>query len=126
MREYAGERGVPATPGETTLEVADGVLTATTSDDGVPVIRTRARVGEIAAVGRGAASLHHRHERQPHERPLPLHAELVQPWEVLSFEFLAPDHSLSALRPADPLEVTWGFYSPNASFCYASGEEPIG
>ena len=54
MREYVSERGVPATPGETTLEIADGVLTATTSDDGVPVIRTRARVGdEIAVVGKG-------------------------------------------------------------------------
>ncbi len=31
----------------------------------------------------------------------------------------------SALRPADPLQVTWGFYSPNASFCYPGGEGPL-
>jgi hypothetical protein len=50
---------------------------------------------------------------------------LVQPWEVLAFDFLVPDHAVSALRPADPLQVTWGFSSPNASFCYPGGEEPV-
>jgi hypothetical protein len=39
-------------------------------------------------------------------------------------EFLDPEHPIYALRPADPLEVTWGFYSPNASFCYPGGEGP--
>src|SRR5262249_4983831 len=53
MRGYASKRGVPASPGETTLEIADGVLTATTSADGTPVIRTTARVGEVAVTGRG-------------------------------------------------------------------------
>jgi hypothetical protein len=126
MREYVSERGVPATPGETTLEIADGVLTATTSDDGVPVIRTRARVGEVAVVGRGQLRYITDIDGTLTSGLYPFHAGLVQPWEVLSLEFLEPDHSLSALRPADPLEVTWGFYSPNASFCYPGGEEPIG
>jgi hypothetical protein len=126
MREYVGERGVPATPGETTLEIADGVLTATTSDDGVPVIRTRARVGEVAVVGRGQLRYITDIDGTLTSGLYPFQAGLVQPWEVLSLEFLEPDHSLSALRPAEPLEVTWGFYSPNASFCYPGGEEPIG
>jgi hypothetical protein len=125
MREYVGERGVPATPGETILEIADGVLTATTSDDGVPVIRTRARVGEVAVVGRGQLRYITDKNGTLTSGLYPFNAGLVQPWEVLSFEFLEPDHSLSALRPADPLEVTWGFYSPNSSFCYPGGEEPI-
>jgi hypothetical protein len=38
---------------------------------------------------------------------------------------LAPGHPVYALRPADPLEVTWGFYSPKASFCYPGGEGPL-
>ena len=50
VRAYAAERGVPAEPGETILEIADGVLTATTIVDGAPIIRTRARVGRA---GRG-------------------------------------------------------------------------
>jgi hypothetical protein len=125
MREYVGERGVAATPGETTLEIADGVLTATTSDDGVPVIRTRARVGEVAVVGRGQLRYITDKGGTLTSGLYPFNAGLVQPWEVLSFEFLEPGHSLAALRPADPLEVTWGFYSPNSSFCYPGGEEPI-
>ncbi len=36
-------------------------------------------------------------------------------------EFLDPSHPVYALRPADPLEVTWGFYSPDAGFCYPGG-----
>ncbi len=44
---------------------------------------------------------------------------------MTGFEFLEPDHPVSALRPADPLQVTWGFYSPSASFCYPGGEGPL-
>jgi hypothetical protein len=45
---------VPAEPGETVLEISDGVLTATSSADGTEIIRTTARVGdEIAGVARG-------------------------------------------------------------------------
>jgi hypothetical protein len=127
MREYVAERGVPAEPGETTLEIADGVLTATTSADGVPVIRTRARVGdEIAVVGRGQLRYVTDIDGTLTSGLYPFTGGLVQPWEVLSFEFLEPEHPVSALRPADPLEVTWGFYSPDMSFCYPGGVEPIG
>ena len=54
MREYAAERGVPASPGTTTVEVHGHDLVATTSVDGLPIIRTRARIGKkIGAVARG-------------------------------------------------------------------------
>jgi hypothetical protein len=52
-------------------------------------------------------------------------AEPVAPFEVLSLEFLEPSHSSYALRPKEPLEVTWGFYAPRASFCYPGGEEAL-
>jgi len=45
MRDYAARRGVPASPGETTLELEGDRLTATTFEDGRPVIRSIARVG---------------------------------------------------------------------------------
>jgi hypothetical protein len=125
MREYVSERGVPASPGETALEISDGLLTASTSADGVPVIRTRVRVGdEIAGTARG--QLRYLTGRHDHERALPFTLSAVQPWEVLGMEFLAPDHPVSALRPAEPLQVTWGFYSPDAAFCYPGGEERVG
>lgn len=126
MRAYAAQRGVPAGPGETTLVIEDGILTATTSADGTPVIRTTARVGdEIAVVGRGQLRYLTDVDGTLMSGLYPFNAGLVQPWEVLTFEFLEPSHPVSALRPADPLQVTWGFYSPNASFCYPGGEGPV-
>ena len=35
-------------------------------------------------------------------------------------------HPVHALRPADPLTITFGFYSPAISFCYPGGEGPLG
>jgi hypothetical protein len=126
MRGYASERGVPAEPGETVLEIADGVLTATTSADGVEVIRTTARVGdEIAGVARGQLRYITDVGGTLTSGLYPFVLTAVEGWEVTSFEFLEPDHPVSALRPADPLEVTWGFYSPSSSFCYPGGVEPV-
>lgn len=124
--EMRSSRGVPASAGETTLEITDGILTATTSADGAPVIRTTVRGGRRdLGGGARAASLHHRCAGSAHERALPVRRGIVQPWEVLSFEFLEANHPVYALRPADPLQVTWGFYSPNASFCYPGGESAL-
>lgn len=126
MTEYAAARGVPAGAGTTTLEIADGILTATTSADGVPVIRTTARVGdEIAMVGSGQLRYVTDVDGTLTSGLYPFVASLVQPWEVLTFDFLEPNHPVYALRPADPLTVTWGFYSPDAGFCYPGGEGPL-
>jgi hypothetical protein len=126
MRDYASLRGVPAESGETVLEISGGVLTATTSAGGVPVIRTTATVGdEIAVVGRGQLRYITHVDGTLASGLYPFVAGLVQPWEVTALEFLEPDHPVSALRPAEPLQVTWGFYSPNSSFCYPGGEGPL-
>ena len=126
MRAYAEKVGVPASAGETKLEIADGILTATTWSDGVAVIRSTVRVGdEVAVTGRGQLRSIPELDGAQISGNYPFTAGLVQPWEVLKFEFLEPDHPVSALRPADPLEVTWGFYSPNASFAYPGGQGPI-
>ena len=55
----------------------------------------------------------------------PFVASLAAGWEVTNMEFLDPSHSIYALRPASPLEVTWGFYSGDAAFCYPGGEGPV-
>ena len=125
MRDYVSIRGVPATPGETVLEIADGVLTATTSADGVEIIRTTVTVGEVAFTGRGQLRYITDVDGTLTSGLYPFVAGMVQPWEVTKLEFLEPGHPVSALRPAEPLEVTWGFYSPNSSFCYPGGEGPI-
>ena len=55
----------------------------------------------------------------------PYVATLDDPWEVESLEFLEPSHPSYALRPADPLQILWGFHSRHASFCYPGGETVV-
>ncbi|MFI6455566.1 hypothetical protein ACIBF6_28870 [Streptosporangium amethystogenes] len=52
----------------------------------------------------------------------PFVAEPVDPFEIVSLEFLEPSHSVHALRPTEPLQIVWGFYSPRSSFTYPGGE----
>jgi len=126
IREYAIARGVPATPGETTLELDGKRLVATTFADGVEVIRSTARVGKASgAIGRGQLRYITEVDGTLTAGLYPFVAELVDPFEVLTLEFLEPDHPVSALRPAQPLEVTWGFHSPRSAFCYPGGEGPL-
>ncbi|HLL45103.1 MAG TPA: hypothetical protein VK399_00245 [Longimicrobiaceae bacterium] len=129
MREYAAERGVPAGPGSTTLEVQGCVATATTSVDGTPIIRTRARVGDVADIVLGGQLRYiTRVKNRLVAGNYPYVGELVSTFEVQSIEFLAPDHPVYALRPASPLQVVAGssFYAPRDSFVYPGGEEDIG
>ncbi len=129
MREYAAERGVPAGSGSTTLEVAGGIATATTSVEGRPIIRTRARVGEVADLVLGGQL---RYITKVKNRLIagnyPYIGELVSTFEVQSIEFLDPQHPVYALRPASPLQVVTGssFYAPRDSFVYPGGEDDIG
>lgn len=127
MTAYAAERGVPAQPGgETVLEISGGVLTATTSQNGTALIRTTANVGDsVAMVGKGQLSYLTKVNGQLVRGLYPFVASLLDGWQVTSMEFLDPSHPIYALRPASPLEVTWGFYSPDAGFCYPGGEGPV-
>lgn len=129
MREYARERGVPTTVGSTTLELENGIVTATTYSDGTPIIRSRASVGnqfEIIAAGQL------RYITQVKNRLIsgnyPYIGELANNFQVLSIEFLAPSHPVYALRPASPLQVVAAssFYAPRDSFVYPGGEEDMG
>ncbi|MEU5949176.1 hypothetical protein ABZ793_26940 [Micromonospora sp. NPDC047465] len=126
VRDYAATRGVPASAGTTTIEVKGHRLVATTEADGVPVIRTTARVGRTGdAVNRGQLRYLTRLDGRLLSGNYPFVAEPVDPFEIESVEFLAPDHSVYALRPAEPLEIVWGFYSPRSSFAYPGGESAL-
>ena len=126
MRAYASERGVPASTGRTTLEIDGGTLVATTYSDDTPVIRTTAKVGsDIVAVGRGQLHYVTDVDGSLVLGRYPFVADIAGGWEVTSLEFLDPSSSVYALRPADPLQITWGFYSPAASFAYPGGESII-
>jgi len=124
--DLAIERGVPATPGTTTLEITGDTLVATTHDEGTPIIRTTVRVGDVAGVfARGMLRYVTDIDGTHVAGNYPFISEPVDPFEVQKLEFLEPGHSTYALRPADPLQILWGFYSPRASFCYPGGEVDV-
>ena len=127
MREYAAERGLPAEPGETVLELDGDVLTATTSVGGAPLIRTRARVGATSPdlVARGQLLYITKVDGVLTRGQYPYVLDPVDAFEILSLEFLQPGHPVNALAPASPLEITQGFYSPRVTFCYPGGEGPL-
>lgn len=128
MNRYAAERGVPTGAGETTLEVTEDKVIATTHLNGEPAIRTVARIntdpttrstGQLRYITRSS-------EEGFTSGRYPFVADLSGGFEVESMEFLNSDHELYAFRPAEPLQVTFGFYSPSITFCYPGGEGPLG
>jgi hypothetical protein len=128
MREYAAERGVPASPGTTTLEVHGHELEATTYVDGVPIIRTRARVGnKVGVVARGHLTYVTKLDGKLVAGNYAYIGDLVDPYELQSVEFLAKDHPVWAIRPAQPLQVVTGssWFAPRDSFVYPGGEYEI-
>ncbi|WNG37054.1 hypothetical protein F0U61_27780 [Archangium violaceum] len=125
VRSYARERGVPASPGETTLELNGNELVATTRVDGTPIIRTVARVGsKIGSVARGHLTYVTHVGKKLIAGNYPYIGELATPFELVSLEFLAKDHPTYVLRPASPLQKVegWCWYSPRDSFVYPGGE----
>lgn len=127
MIAYAAEHGVPAAPGRTTLELEGATLTATTFVDDAPLVRTTARV-EVGTPARTTGQLRYvtRLGDELVSGRYPFVADLAESFEPGAVELLDPAHSVHALRPAEPLEVTFGFYSPSISFCYPGGEGPLG
>ncbi|MBB3664481.1 hypothetical protein FB384_003385 [Prauserella sediminis] len=128
MRRYAAARGVPVgEPGTTSVELSGTELVVTTRIEGVPIIRTVAdvRVGNTQRVG-GQLRYITRRDGEFISGRYPYVADIAETFEVKSFEFLDRTHSTYALRPADPLDVTFGFYSPSMTFCYPGGEGPLG
>jgi hypothetical protein len=128
MREYVAERGVPASPGTTTVEVHGHDLEATTSVEGVAIIRTRAKVGnKIGVVARGHLTYVTQLNGKIMAGNYAYIGDLVDPFELQSVEFLTKDHPAWALRPAQPLQVVTGssWFAPRDSFVYPGGEREI-
>ncbi len=128
MREYVAERGVPASPGRTTVEVHGHDLVATTFVDGTPIIRTRAHVGhKIGTVARGHLTYVTRLDGKLIAGNYAYIGDLVDPFELKSVEFLAKDHPIWAIRPAQPFQPVTGscWFAPRDSFVYPGGEREI-
>ena len=127
MIGYATAQGVPASAGTTTLELDGARLVATSLVNGQPVLRTTARV-EIGSPQRTTGQLRYitRQSGELVSGRYPFVADLAEAFEVESVEFLDAQHPVSALRPAEPLDVSFGFYSPSITFCYPGGQGPLG
>lgn len=127
MIRYAADHGVPASEGETTLEVDGGQLVATTLIDGGPVIRTTARV-DLGTPTHATGQLRYltlvRGELCSGRYPFVM--DTAETFEATAVDFLGGPPTLAALRPAEPLQVIFGFFSPSISFCYPGGEGPLG
>jgi hypothetical protein len=84
------------------LEIAKGVLTATSSAGGVPVIGTAATVGdELAGIARGQLRYITEVDGTLMSGLYPFVLGAVQPWEVTSLEFLEPSHQCTpCARPS--------------------------
>lgn len=129
MARYAAQRGVPAGPGTTEITVSDDQVVAVTSIDGKPVIRTTATI-DSSSLSRATGQLRYI-TRDPATKEFisgryPFVSNNAGGFQVTSLEFLDPSHDVYALRPADPLTVTFGFYAPDITFCYPGGEGPLG
>jgi hypothetical protein len=128
MIAYALARGVPATSGRTELELSGGRCVATTrGEDGQELIRTTAHV-EVGTPVRANGQLRYitRVGGELVSGRYPFVVDCAETFAVETVEFLDTAHPVYALRPADPLTVTFGFYSPSISFCYPGGEGPLG
>jgi hypothetical protein len=127
MIRYAAAHGVPAGEGETKLELSAGKLVATTTLEGKDAIRTTARV-ELGNTARATGQLRYltRVDGRIVSGRYPFVMDAAEKFDVRSVEFLGPGpESLLALRPGEPLDVSFGFYSPWISFCYPGGEGPL-
>ena len=125
VRNYVRERGVPASAGTTTLELNGGELVATTRVEGMPIVRTVARVGaQIASVARGHLTYVTQVQGKLVAGNYPYVGEIAASFELVSLEFLAKDHPVYALRPSSPLQKVegWCWYAPRDSFVYPGGE----
>lgn len=128
MRQYVAERGVPASPGKTTVEVHGHELEATTYVDGVAIIRTRAEVGKkVGVVARGHLAYLTQLDGRIMAGNYAYIGELVDPFELKSVEFLAKDHPVWAIRPAQPFQpvTASSWFAPRDSFVYPGGEYEI-
>ena len=118
MRTYAKESGIPAEEGKTELKINNSILVATTySENGTAIIRSTLKVGEkISDQVRGHLRYITMNNGQLESGRYAYVGSIVDSFEVLALEFLDPNHSCYKLRTLDPLEVTFGFYSPTSSF----------
>jgi len=124
MRTYASDRGIPAAPGRTHLSISGTAVEATTFIDEKPMIRSNVTFESRQSPTISGQLLYlTRHNGKLEKGRYPFVGNVMESFECQSVEFLAPNSAFYDLRPADPLTVTFGFYSPNLTFVYPGGQQ---
>ena len=126
MRAYMERQGAPVMAGETFVEQEGDIVTATSAVEGKPIVRTRSRVSETCnRLIAGQFRIISLVDGKLMSGRYPAIAECADQTEALSVEFLDPGHPVYALRPRQPLEIGFCYFSPDITFAYPGGLEPI-
>ncbi len=124
MVEYASDRGIPAASGRTDLDISDDGVVATTYIGEKPVIRSVCKFSDaVSPVISGQLLYLTRKDGQFEKGRYPFVGVTREDFEVRSLEFLDPESPFYGLRPKQPLNITFGFFSPNLTFCYPGGQQ---
>ncbi len=124
-QEFFASRGIPTQIGRTAIEFRGESVVATTTVGESPIVRVAARVGAPTLVEAGDRAYVRQDGDGLVEEVHPWIATLADGWALTSLELLEPAGAFAALRPREPVEAVWGFYSPNASFCYPGAGRPV-
>jgi len=128
MLDYAAEHGIPAYPGgRTELDIGKGEVTATTYLDEKPAIRTKATFSQTQTPPAAGQLLYM--TRKAGELELgryPFVGSTYEDLDVKSIEFLDESASFYALRPKQPLNITFSVFFPALAFCYPGGQQKFG
>ena len=128
MREYASAHGLPALGGgRTELEMSDDLIVATTYIDDKPVIRSRATYdNQVSPPVPGQLLYLTKRDGEFELGRYPFVGGVMENLDVKSIEFLDESSPFYALRPKQPLNVTFGVCFPDLAFCYPGGQQKFG
>lgn len=119
-QDVLAARGIASQLGRTTLTFRGDAVVALTSIDDVPVIRAVATVGAPSIIETGDRIYVRETPRGVVEDTQPWIATITDSWQLTSLEFTGTGGVFERLRPPEQPAAVWGFYAPNAAFCYPS------
>ncbi len=129
MRQYASDRGIPsdrgvsAGAGRTQLDIQDDGMTAISYlNDKPAIISTVTYSADLSPTISGQLLYLTKKDGNFEHGRYSFVGNVQENFEVQSIEFVDPDCPYYGLRPKDPLNIDFGFYTPNLSFVYPGGQ----
>lgn len=125
-QEFFAARGIPTELGRTTIEFRGETVVATTQVDDLTAVHCAARVG-VPSIAEAGARTYLRIGRDGGlvEEAHPWIATLSDQWQLTDLDFTGATGVFARLAPPQPALAEWGFYSPNASFCFPAAGRAV-